>query len=387
MQGFRDAMDFCGFKDLGFSGFPFTWCNRRPGDHNVWIRLDRGVATVDWFLRFPTSRIHHLECFHSDHRPILLISDVEQKRFYRKGRPFRFEAMWVKDNTCEEVIKESWAGLDDANPVRNLLRKITSCQDNLQTWNRVSFGHVKTTLAKKLKELSGAEEAGLYSTDPALIEKLRDDIQQLKVKEETMWKQRSHTEWLKESDRNTRFFHCRANQCNKHNYILGLEDDLGHWVEDEDQMGRLASNYFVTMFTTSNPAGFEEILCGLSPTVTAEMNTSLDRPFVAEEVQRALHQMAPLTAPGPDGMSPIFYKSFWHIVGKDVTNVVLHALNSGFVPDSLNYTFITLTPKIKDPKKVLDFRLISLCNVVYKLIAKVLVNRLKLILPYVVSDS
>ena len=97
--------------------------------------------------------------------------------------------------------------------------------------------------------------------------------------------------------------------------------------------------------------------------------------------------MALLTAPGPDGMSPIFYKLFWHIVGKDVTEVVLNALNSGFVPDSLNTTFITLIPKIKDPKKVSNFRLISLCNVVYKLIAKVLVNHLKLILPYVVSDS
>ena len=89
-------------------------------------------------------------------------------------------------------------------------------------------------MAKKLKELSCAEEAGLYSTDPVLIEKLRDDIQLLKVKEETMWKQRSHIEWLKEGDRNTRYFHCRANQRNKRNYILGLEDDLGHWVEDED---------------------------------------------------------------------------------------------------------------------------------------------------------
>ena len=108
--------------------------------------------------------------------------------------------MWVKDNTCEEVIKESWAGLDDANLVRNLLRKITSCQDNLQTWNRVTFGHVRATLAKKLKELSCAEEAGLYSTDPALIEKLRDYIQLLKVKEETMWKQGSYIEWLKEGD-------------------------------------------------------------------------------------------------------------------------------------------------------------------------------------------
>ena len=66
MQGFRDALDFCGLKDLGFNGFPFTWCNRRPGDQNVWIRLDRGIATVDWILRFPTTRIHHLDVFHSD---------------------------------------------------------------------------------------------------------------------------------------------------------------------------------------------------------------------------------------------------------------------------------------------------------------------------------
>ena len=152
-------------------------------------------------------------------------------------------------------------------------------------------------------------------------------------------------------------------------------------------MGPLESNYFEAMFTTLNPVGFDEILCGLTPTVIAEMNTSLDRPFIVEEVQRAFHHMALLTAPSPDGMSPIFYKSFWHIVGKDVTEVVLNALNSGFVLDLLNSTFITLIPKIKDPKKVSDFRLISLCNVVYKLIAKVLVNHLKLILPYVVSNS
>ena len=75
--------------------------------------------------------------------------------------------MWVKDKNCGEVVKDSWASLDDTNPVRNLLRKITSYQDNLQTWNRVIFGHVGATLAKKLKDLSFAEKAGLYSTDPA----------------------------------------------------------------------------------------------------------------------------------------------------------------------------------------------------------------------------
>ena len=97
--------------------------------------------------------------------------------------------------------------------------------------------------------------------------------------------------------------------------------------------------------------------------------------------------MAPLTTPGPDSMSPIFYKSFWHIVGGDVTSVVLNALNSGVVPKSLNSTFIALIPKVKHPKRVADFCPISLCNVVYKLISKVLVNRLKMFLASAISES
>ena len=105
------------------------------------------------------------------------------------------------------------------------------------------------------------------------------------------------------------------------------------------------------------------------------------------EVQYALKQMAPLTAPGPNGMSPIFYKSFWHIVGDDVTAIVLKALNTGVVHESLNTTFITLILKIKHPKKVSHFRPISLCNVIYKLISKVVVNRLKKVLAQTIPES
>ena len=85
--------------------------------------------------------------------------------------------------------------------------------------------------------------------------------------------------------------------------------------------------------------------------------------------------MALLTTLGPDAMSPIFYKSFWHIVGKDVTEVVFNALNSGIIAESLSTTYIAFIPKIKDSKKVADFRPISLCNVIYKLIAKVVSKR------------
>ena len=65
------------------------------------------------------------------------------------------------------------------------------------------------------------------------------------------------------------------------------------------------------------------------------MNEALTREFRAEEVQQAPKQMAPLTTPGLDAMSLIFYKSFWHIRGEDVTSTVLHALNTGTVHESL----------------------------------------------------
>ena len=67
MQSFCDALDFYRLKDLSFNGFQFTSSNKRPGEQNVWICLDRGMATIEWILRFTGSRIHHLDAFHFDH--------------------------------------------------------------------------------------------------------------------------------------------------------------------------------------------------------------------------------------------------------------------------------------------------------------------------------
>ena len=95
--------------------------------------------------------------------------------------------------------------------------------------------------------------------------------------------------------------------------------------------------------------------------------------------------MAPLKASGPDGMPPLFFQHFWGVVDADVTNSVLSWLNSGTIPHPLNHTFITLFPKIKNPESVSDYRSISLCNVLYKNFSKVFANRLKKILPSIIS--
>ena len=169
--------------------------------------------------------------------------------------------------------------------------------------------------------------------------------------------------------------------------ITGLKDDNGTWIEDDAGMGKVVEGYFEQIFTSSNLSGFDHILSGIQSIGEVDLIEQLEGDFQACEVKEGLNQMAPLTAPGPDGMSPIFYKSLWNIIGEDVSTVALRALNSGIVPDSINTTFITLIPKIKNPRKVSDFRPISLCNVFYKLIAKVVANRLKKFLANAVPDS
>ena len=121
--------------------------------------------------------------------------------------------------------------------------------------------------------------------------------------------------------------------------------------------------------------------------VSSDMNEDLIAEFKAEEVWYALKQMHPTKAPEPDDMSPIFYKHYWDIVGPEVVNCVLSSLNSGRMPCSLNETYLCLIPKVKSPQKITEFKPISLCNVVYKLISKVLANRLKRVLDAVIDES
>lgn len=116
------------------------------------------------------------------------------------------------------------------------------------------------------------------------------------------------------------------------------------------------------------------------------MNEILTGEYQEWEVEVALKQMAPLKAPGLDGMPPLFYQNFWHLVRGDVIHTVLHFLNLGSLPNPLNHTFITLIPKTKNPKSVSEFRPISLCNVLYKIFSKVVANRLKRVLLHIISE-
>lgn len=201
------------------------------------------------------------------------------------------------------------------------------------------------------------------------------------------WRQRSRAVWLESGDKNTKFFHQKASQRKKRNTIIGLEDDRGVWKEEEFEIGRIVEDYFHLMLSTANPSDIDAISSTLKNVVSPADNQSLLGTFTADEVQKAAFQMHPSKAPGPDGMSCFFFQKYWHVIGTNVTQAILSVLNSGHMLKKINYTYIVLISKVKNPKKVSDFRPISLCNVLYKLLSKVLVNRFQAVLPKIISDT
>lgn len=103
------------------------------------------------------------------------------------------------------------------------------------------------------------------------------------------------------------------------------------------------------------------------------------------EIKETVFQMGPHKAPSPDGISTFFYQEFWNTIKPDIINSMQAFFHSSSLFKPLNHTYITLIPKILYPEEVNHFRPISLCYVTYKIISKILVNRLKPIMDNIIT--
>ncbi|XP_019149856.1 PREDICTED: uncharacterized protein LOC109146658 [Ipomoea nil] len=377
IQGFTTALEDCQLQDLGMIGNRYTWDRGRGTDAWVEERLDRGLATADWSDIYDEALIFNIITMSSDHNALYM--DVEGLPSQTGRNRFRFESAWLLDDSCRVVVERSWAlslGL-------NFQKRVNDCGQCLKRWggaHYVQFGRQINFLRSKLALLRDNRTPQAVA-EYLLIEK---DLSRLLTQEELYWRQRSKQLWLKEGDSNTKFFHKFATARKRANRLARITNSSGEWLEGSalnEEILRYYTHIFHSEATSVN--FFQHV----QRRVTGDMNASLLRPFTHEEVKLALFDMAPDKAPGPDGMTPSFYQRFWPVVGHDLTSFVLSCLNRKNIPERLNDTTIVLIPKKKVPEKVGDLRPIALCNVAYKVIAKVLANRLKEVLEEVISPA
>ncbi|XP_057803553.1 uncharacterized protein LOC131018874 [Salvia miltiorrhiza] len=173
----------------------------------------------------------------------------------------------------------------------------------------------------------------------------------------------------------------------KRNYIREIQKADGTTVRANDELDEVFWSHFQTLFTSGSTHNPAEVLQSIEPVVTTEMNRNLTAPYTQTEIEQVLNQMHPLKAPRPDGMPALFYKSCWYAAKFDLVHMILDVLNNGVSPGPINSTFICLIPKKKKCVLPSDFRRISLCNVVDKIISKAITNRLKLCLPSIIHES
>ena len=126
-------------------------------------------------------------------------------------------------------------------------------------------------------------------------------------------------------------FRSKASQRRRRNYITKLYDSTGRWCISQSQVNDTILEFYRDLFTTVNLENLADVVEVIPQVVTESMNDTLTRAFTIQEVEVVVKEMAPLKAPGPDGMPLLFYQSYWSLVGSDVSHSILHYLNTSTV--------------------------------------------------------
>ena len=116
----------------------------------------------------------------------------------------------MADKGCSEVVEGVWLASAEENDDKMVMRKIATYGKELTRWSKECFGNIRNELAKKRRELARVKRQALQGGCAIRLVAIKNEINSLMEKEERMWRQRSRSLYLKEGDRNTRFFHYRA---------------------------------------------------------------------------------------------------------------------------------------------------------------------------------
>uniref|UniRef100_A0A803PL04 Reverse transcriptase domain-containing protein n=1 Tax=Cannabis sativa TaxID=3483 RepID=A0A803PL04_CANSA len=332
--------------------------------------------------RGKTKGVRNLPIVASNHGPIIL--DTLMKKG-KGSRIFRFYEAWLREQSCAEVIKESWEKNLNRGGADNLALLLKNTKHALQGWRKKGFGDVDAKikiLEDRLMWIQYQKDVEPWINEEILV---RQKITEEWKRSELMWKQRSRELWLMHGDRNSKFFHASTMVRRKRNHIWALHDKNGRRKELERDKGHILIDFFSDLFKSSNPTVPEALEGLITPTISMEENLSLCAFPSSEEIRNQVFQMHPLKAPGPDGMSGIFFPSCWETVGEKVISCVQEFFHNGVLDPDLNFNYICLIPKVLNAKKVELFRPISLCNFALKIITKIMSQRMRMIMDKVIS--
>ncbi|GKB86411.1 RNA-directed DNA polymerase, eukaryota, reverse transcriptase zinc-binding domain protein [Tanacetum coccineum] len=312
--------------EIPHGGHLFTRINSR-GDKLS--KLDRFLITENSASYMHNYSAQVLDCHISDHRPIILSASSLDFG----PTPFKFYNSWLLDKQLHTIVTEFW----EQHVVEIGLIRL----------NRTSSQYrEKEDLINKLKEF---DEATIRGSGNIVVDSQRstwlENLRNIELKENLDISQKAKVKWGIEADENSKFFHAIVNQKRRALSIHGIKHE-GHWLSDPHTIKDTFHSFFESKFK------------------------NVDVDCVSDK------------SPGPDGFTFAFYKKNWDTIKDDVVDFVQDFFNTGILPHGCNTSFIARIPKIPNPMVVTDFRPISLIGAQYKIIAKVMANRLAQVMHF-----
>ncbi|XP_058783229.1 uncharacterized protein LOC131657895 [Vicia villosa] len=311
---------------------PFTWCNGRRGRLRTEKRLDRAICNLNLLDFCKHVVCHTLPKIKSDHYPLLYSINIEKVTFKSN---FKFLSMWTLKEEYARIIEEIWNTKVYGCPMYVLDRKLKLLKAKLKYWNKNQFGNVTLNVRNAdhtLKEIQrDIGNNGYTDSFQDKESKAQHDLEIALNLEEAFWKEKSRIKW-----RNTNLIS-----------TLVIEDEV---VTNQDRLERHIVNHFQKLFNN------DKIM----------HDSDLPRLVIPKLVNDPINDLLTVTPS---------------------INEIHQFFNQGWLLPNFNANTLVLIPKVKEANCLGQYMPIALASFKFKIISKILADRLSTILPNLISPK
>ncbi|GJS22041.1 RNA-directed DNA polymerase, eukaryota [Tanacetum coccineum] len=373
-----------GLVDVTLEGYAFTWAHPSASKMS---KLDRFLVSDGIFSLFPSITAICLDRHLSDHRPILL----REVKLDFGPTPFRFYHSWFDYVGFDDMIKLSWHSFShsDTNGMIRFKKKLQDLKKIIRSWIKAKKLEISGSKNEMISELGAIDkdmDRGVFDDDTVFRRfELKHKLLNVSEMESKDNFQKSKVKWAVEGDENSKFFHGIINKRRAQLAIRGIFVD-GFWETEPGMIKDAFFNHFASRF--KEPANHRfKLNFEFNKKLHQNQMEDLERSVSRDEIRRAVWSCGDNKSPGPDGFTFEFFKKYWDCIGSDFCEAVEYFFVNSSFSKGCNSSFVALIPKVMDAKFVNDFRPISLIGSVYKVVTKVLANRLAPVIADLISDT